>query len=185
MILKELAIIQTGIFAKPMSKGTLVYLQSKHFDDFGQLITVLRPELNETGVSEKHLLKNGDVLFSAKGSKNFATVFEQHNHPAVASTSFFVIRIQNQVILPHYLAWVLNNSSTQALIKGKATGTSILSISKQVLENLKISVPNVEIQHIVLEISKLRDKEKSLKREIEELKDAYLHYKISKVINVD
>ena len=89
-LIKNITTIQTGLFAKPSGSGDLVYLQSKHFDEFGQLQTVLHPDLKAESISEKHLLKEGDVLFAAKGNKNFATVFENHNEAAVASTSFFV-----------------------------------------------------------------------------------------------
>ena len=182
-LIKDITNIQTGLFAKPSGIGELVYLQSKHFDEYGQLHSFLYPELLTDGVSEKHLLKDGDVLFAAKGTKNFATVFENHNEPSVASTSFFVMRTTDKKVLPQYLAWFLNNHTTQTLLKGQAIGTSIPSISKHVLENLEITVPNIEIQKAILEITKLRNKEKSLKQKIEVLRDKYLNQQILKVIN--
>ena len=130
--LKDITNIQTGLFAKPAGIGELVYLQAKHFDEFGKLLSGLHPDIQVEGISEKHLLKDGDVLFSAKGTKNFAAVFENHNEPSVASTSFFVIRPTDNKVLPQFLAWFLNNPTTQTLLKAQAIGTSIPSISKQV-----------------------------------------------------
>jgi restriction endonuclease S subunit len=170
-LIKDITHIQTGLFAKPSGLGELVYLQSKHFDEYGQLISTLQPDLMAEGISEKHLLKDGDVLFAAKGTKNFAAVFENHNEPSVASTSFFVIRPTDKKLLPQYLAWVLNSHTTQTLLKGQAIGTSIPSISKQVLANLEIAVPSIETQKAILQITKLRNKEKSLKQEIETLRE--------------
>lgn len=170
-LIKNITHIQTGLFAKPSVLGELVYLQSKHFDEYGQLHAVLHPDLVTHGISEKHLLKDGDVLFAAKGTKNFAVVFENHNEPSVASTSFFVIRPTDKKLLPKFLAWFLNNHTTQTLLKGQAIGTSIPSISKQVLENLEITVPDIKTQKAIVEISKLRNKEKSLKQKIEELRE--------------
>jgi hypothetical protein len=71
-LIKDITNIQTGLFAKPAGIGELVYLQSKHFDEYGQLHSDLHPDLAAEGISEKHLLKDGDVLFAAKGTKNFA-----------------------------------------------------------------------------------------------------------------
>jgi len=170
-LIKDITNIQTGLFARPSSIGEVVYLQSKHFDEFGQLHSVLHPDLLAEGISEKHLLKDGDVLFAAKGTKNFAAVFENHNEPSVASTSFFVIRPTDNKVLPQYLAWFLNNHTTQTLLKGQAIGTSIPSISKQVLENLEITIPSIETQKTILQITKLRNKEKSLKQKIETLRE--------------
>ncbi len=171
LLVKDITYIQTGLFAKPSGIGELVYLQSKHFDEYGQLHAVLHPDLIADGISEKHLLKDGDVLFAAKGTKNFAAVFENHNEPSVASTSFFVIRPTDNKVIPQYLAWFLNNRNTQTLLKGQAIGTSIPSISKQVLENLEIALPSIETQKTILQITKLRNKEKSLKQEIETLRE--------------
>ncbi len=181
-LIKDITNIQTGLFAKPAGIGELVYLQSKHFDEYGQLHAVLHPDLVTDGISEKHLLKDGDVLFAAKGTKNFAAVFENHNEPSVASTSFFVIRTSDNNVLPQYLAWFLNSHATQMLLKGQAIGTSIPSISKQVLENLEITVPEIEIQRAILQITKLRNKEKSLKQEIETLREKQIQQQIINAI---
>jgi restriction endonuclease S subunit len=159
-----------------------VYLQSRHFDQNGQLFTTLHPDLKAVGISEKHLLSHGDVLFAAKGTKNFATVYEHHNKPAVASTSFFVIRLTDNNVLPEYLAWFLNSNITQTLLKGQAIGTSIPSISKQVLENLEITVPGIETQKAILQITKLRHKEKALKQEIERLREKQIQRQIINAI---
>lgn len=184
-LIKNITNIQTGLFAKPAGIGEIVYLQSKHFDEYGQLHSVLHPDLLAEGISEKHLLKDGDVLFAAKGTKNFAAVFENHNEPSVASTSFFVIRPTDKKVLPQYLAWFLNNYNTQTLLKGQAIGTSIPSISKQVLENLEIPVPEIKTQKAIVEISKLRNKEKSLKRKIETLREKQIQQQIIQAINYE
>ncbi|WKZ77527.1 MAG: restriction endonuclease subunit S [Candidatus Kapaibacterium sp.] len=181
-LIKDIAIIQTGLFAKPAGIGELVYLQSKNFDEYGQLHSELHPDLVADGISEKHLLKDGDVLFAAKGTKNFAAVFENHNEPSVASTSFFVIRPSDKKVLPHYLAWFLNSHTTQTLLKGQAIGTSIPSISKQVLENLEITIPNIETQQAILQITNLRNKEKSLKQKIETLREKQIQQQIINAI---
>lgn len=181
-LIKNITNIQTGLFAKPVGTGELVYLQSKHFDEFGQLHSVPLPDLLAEGISEKHLLKEGDVLFAAKGTKNFAAVFENHKEPSVASTSFFVIRPTDKKLLPQYLAWVLNSHTTQTLLKSQAIGTSIPSISKQVLENLEIAVPSIEKQNAILQITKLRNKEKSLRQKIETLREKQIQQQIINAI---
>lgn len=181
-VLQYIATVRTGLFAKTFGFGEIVYLQSKHFDENGQLHSVLHPDLMTEDVSEKHLLKEGDVLFAAKGTKNFAVVFENHNEPAVASTSFFVIRLSDKRVLPQFLAWFLNNPTTQVLLKGQAIGTSIPSISKQVLENLEITIPSVETQRTILQITKLRAKEKVLKQQIEVLREKKINQQILKAV---
>lgn len=179
---KHIAGIQTGLFAKPIVNGEVVYLQAKHFDEEGIIKRSLTLDLQAKDISEKHLLIPGDVLFAAKGTKNFASVFGVQHPPSVASTSFFVLRLINDHVLPEFLAWFLNHPSTQQILKGQAIGSSLVSISKTVLEELDISVPSMVIQEKILHISRLRNIEKKLKQEIEALKEKQIQQKILNAI---
>ena len=171
--LKHIASIQTGVFAKPVPDGEVIYLQAKHFDEVGQISAELHPDLMVDAISERHLLRQGDVLFAAKGTKNFAALYNL-KEPAVASTSFFVIRLENEFqyrLLPEFLAWLMNHTAAQAYLKGQAMGSSIASISKGVLEELEILIPNIKKQEIILQIINLRNKEIQLKQQIDVLKN--------------
>lgn len=168
--LKHIANIQTGVFAKPVAKGDIAYLQPKYFDELGKLTTNLEPDLNSVGISEKHILKQGDVIFAAKGSKNFAARFDLEDIPAVASTSFFVIKIFEKNILPEYLTWYLNHQTTMKYLKSFARGTSIASISKDVLNELEIIVPSLEKQQLIFKIDDLRTAERQITMKLLSLK---------------
>lgn len=183
--LENIALIQTGVFAKPLPKGEIVYLQAKHFDELGQLSSTLHPDLKQEDISEKHILKDGDVLFAAKGNKNFAALYEQKNLPAVASTSFFVIRIQEEYrdkILPEFLVWFIKQPKTQKFLKGGAHGTAIVSIPKSVLEVLEIPLPDIQTQKVILTIAELRNTEKTLKQKIETLRESQIEQQINNIL---
>lgn len=180
--LKEIAVIQTGVFARPKTSGEVVYLQAKDFDQNGSLTAQIQPGLKFGDVSQKHLLKPGDVLFAAKGSKNFAAVYESHNPPAVASTSFFVIRLITGQCLPGFLGWYLNSQPALSYLKELAKGTSIPSISKQVLESVVVPLPPLAKQQTILDISALRKRELSLQMEIETLREKQIQQLIFNAI---
>ena len=180
--LTHIASIQTGVFAKPVSEGEIVYLQARYFDENGLLISELHPDLMADDISDKHLLKPGDVLFAAKGNKNFTSVFEDQYPKSVASTSFFVIRLFDSKILPEYFAWYMNSPAIQLFLKSTALGSSIASISKAVLEKLEISVPDIQTQKIILKINGLRSKEKQIRQKIELLKENIIQKKINNAI---
>lgn len=184
--LKNISTIQSGIFAKPGSEGDVVYIQAKHFNENGNLRSVLHPDLKKSAISEKHLLKHGDVLFSSKGTKNFATWYEEDNLPAVASTSFFVIRIEGEKeksILPEFLAWSINQPDAQKFLKGKAIGSTMASISKPSLEELELIMPKIKIQKEVLCLHNLLQKEKEIQTQINSLKEKIIKKQIFKAIN--
>ena len=179
--LKHIAFIQTGVFAKPGKEGQIVYLQSKHFDENGNLRSSLYPDLKSESISEKHLLQNGDVIFAAKGTKNFAALYESKNLPAVASTSFFVIRLKEDFqdrILPEYLTWHLNSALSQNYLKSQAVGSSIVSISKSVIDELELSIPDLDIQKAILRIANLRNAERKLQQQIETLREKQIQQQI-------
>lgn len=176
--IKHIANIQTGVFAKPIAKGDIIYLQPKYFNKYGKLTTTIEPELNKVGISEKHILHKGDVLFAAKGTKNFATCYKETKKPAVASTSFFVIRLHDQNVLPEFLTWFLNHPKTLRLLKSKARGTAIVSIAKSVLADLEISVPDIQKQKLILKIHNLRNTEIELKQQIETIREKQIQQQI-------
>jgi restriction endonuclease S subunit len=183
--LGHITTIQTGLFAKPVLLGEVIYLQAKHFDENGKLTSELHPDLVYENSIKKHLLVSGDILFAAKGSKNFATVFQSDYPASVASTSFFVIRImQTTIISADYLAWFLNQPNTQKFLKGNAIGTGIVSISKAVLNDLEILIPSIEKQKIILDITDLHHLEKNLRVKIETLKEKQIQHQIHKALEI-
>ena len=179
--LKYIAFIQTGVFATPVKEGQIVYLQSKHFDENGILKSSLYPDLKAGSISEKHLLQNDDIIFAAKGTKNFAALYESKNNPAVASTSFFVIRLNEDFqdkVLPEFLTWYLNSAYSQNYLKSRAVGSSIVSISKSVIDELELSIPDMDTQKAILIITHLRNAERKLQQQIELLREKQIQQQI-------
>jgi restriction endonuclease S subunit len=184
--LKNIASIQAGIFAQTIISGQVSYLQAKHFKENGQLIESVFPDLSHNNQTEKHLLNDGDILFAAKGSKNFATQFERKYGNCVASSTFLVIRINkvyNNKILPEFLCWYLNNPKTQEWLKNKAKGSSIPLISKMDLQEIEISIPPIEKQKNIIKIHSLQKAEQSLLKKIQDLKDQYIQQRLNTIIN--
>ena len=148
----------------------------------GQLLGTLHPDVYFNDFSEKHILRIDDVLFASKGTKNFAIALEDYFPPSVASTSFFVIRLQSDSILTQYLVWNLNNPDSQQLLKFFARGTSIASISKAVLEEMEIDIPDLKTQELILKIIQLRDTEKKIKQKIEIHREKLIQHMIINAI---
>ena len=59
--LKDIVILTSGVYAKPDYSPDTLYLQSVHFDEYGQLDTLLKPQLNIDGKTAKHLLQEGEI----------------------------------------------------------------------------------------------------------------------------
>ena len=174
----NIATIQSGVFAKKSLAPNAVYLQQSDFDVEGNVDVSLKPTIE---INVKHILKPGDLLFVCKGSKNQCIEVPDMKYDCVASTSFWVLRIiEKESVLPAYVAWFLNLSSTQKILMQQAIGSSIMSIPKNVLAEIEIPIPSVEKQKKCLALAKLYKREQILYKSIIEKRGQLIE---SKIIN--
>lgn len=179
--IKNIATIQTGLYAKPDRHGNAVYLQVRHFNEFGELSRQLEPDLYVDEKMRQHILQDGDILFMAKGSRNVAVIYRSLAGTAVASSSFIVVRLNSNFktqVLPEYLAWFINHPRSQEFLKSHSKGSSIPSIALSSFAELEVSIPDIERQKNILAIHQLRIKEKTLIAEIGRLKEKYIQHQL-------
>ena len=172
--LGEIATITSGVYSNFGQSGNAIYLQANYFNKAGEMADYIRPNLVLNKQTEKHLLNEGDILFAAKGTKNFAVSIKNKMGPCVASSTFLVLRINEGLrkkVLSEFLVWFLNHPNNQAQLKAKAIGTDLPSISKKALEGIEIIIPEISTQENIVIISELRKKEKGLKNNIEQLRE--------------
>lgn len=175
--LQDIATVHTGMYSKFGQSGSAVYLQVNFFNEHGDLEKHIKPNLVLDKKSMHHLLQDGDVLFAAKGAKNFAAVYETHNGPCVASSTFLVIRIKPEVkhdLRPKFLAWYINHPNTQLWLKSKAIGSALPSISKGALSEMEITIPTLEKQHIITKLNSLRKLENNIQKQLLDLREQYI-----------
>ncbi len=177
--LSEIAAINTGIYDKPTISGNVTYLQAGMFETDGSIQEGIKPSIIVDDLTSKHILLKGDVLLNAKGTNNFAVPHDTQTGPAVASSTFLVIRPDSEMserVLPEYLSWYLNQPKAQGYLKSQAMGSSIPSISKSTLQNLTIPIPTLAVQQRILTIYGLREKEKRLMQQLEALRDQLVQH---------
>lgn len=99
-------------------------------------------------------LQRGDVVFVARGMRNYALCLEDVPVPAVCSQYFFLLRVKSPVLLPEFLAWQINRAPAQRYLAKNAEGSDQLSIRRGVLEALPIAVPPLKQQHRIVALSR-------------------------------
>ncbi|CAG5077593.1 restriction endonuclease subunit S [Parvicella tangerina] len=169
--IKELAEIRFGINARTVPNGTIPCLQGKDFDEFG--------ELDETGITfvpeedcgEKDWLQKGDVLFAAKGSRNYAVVWMRSDMRVVASATFFVIRLKKKEVLPRYLAWYLMSTHAVRYFERNVKTATIKTISKKVFDQLEVEIPSKERQNKLIVLHYLLRDEQRISALIKEKRE--------------
>ncbi len=118
----------------------------------------------ETEISSKRepdWLQPGDILFTGRGSHNFAVLVDaaitnctQNGRGAVAAPHFYVARITNQHALPEYLVWFLNQQPCQRYFQRESEGSLTKSIRRSVLENTPLAMPAMTTQLNIVQLAR-------------------------------
>ena len=122
---------------------------------------------NPAGRKKPDWLRPGDILFLARGARNFAVHLELVPGQAVCSQYFFLIRLTDSRLLPAFLAWQINQLPAQDYLHRNAEGSDQLSIRRGILEALPLVVPSLPRQEQILSFMHAVKREQSL---IEELR---------------
>ena len=177
IVIEDIAEIKTGIFRRTVKNGDIIYLQAKHFNDSWELRDELIPDLKKEDIHSKHLLIPGDILFCAKWTRNFSTVFSGDYWECVASSTFLVIRLsQNAPFIPWFISLILNNlHSSNYFRKRNLTGTTVQSISKKTIENFEIWNISIEKQAHLLELYNLHKKQIDMHEDLIKKKESLIN----------
>jgi restriction endonuclease S subunit len=156
-------------------------IQLKDFDYDFQQINPPSVFLPKKTFKEVHFLKRGDVLFIAKGVRNNAVTYKTENL-AVASSIFFIIKADDNKVLPEYLSWYINSKKAQAYLNSIKSGTSTVNINKDALLNMEVDLPDLEIQYKIGDFYNLCRKEYELINRLMEKKNALNEQRILNLI---
>ena len=171
VLLNSVADIKVGYQArasiKLKVKGSHKLIQGKNF---GFNRSVLPRELisfSPIGNPEKYAVKKYDILFQARGSGHFACCLTGLiGKNVLVASSLYIIRVKTKQIIPEYLAWQINQSQAQIYFKAQAGATGISFVSKSILMQLKIIIPDLKTQKKTCKIISLWKKEKELMNKI-------------------
>lgn len=164
--LSDIAQLQFGLYTKPSDDGNTVYLQAKHFDDWGSLAEKVDTFITVNQKNKTHLLEDGDILLAGKGMRNFAWTYNKTYGPAIASSIFFVIKPNLSKVIPEFLTTLFNMPQTQAYFQTLGAGSSIPSIRKSELEAFTVKLPKLELQQKAIAIKQLHYKDMEISNKI-------------------
>ncbi|MEP0938188.1 MAG: restriction endonuclease subunit S [Ekhidna sp.] len=183
--IKQIADLRIGYHTQPVENGNVHYLQAKNFDDEGNQVDDIDNYIVLDDTNGLYLLKDGDVLFAAKGNRNFAWTYHSSFGPAVASSVFIVLRPDITLVKPDFITTIFNLPQSQERFQILAAGSSIASIRKSELEAFIIPLPTLDIQDRILQLKDIHSKELSLTRSIMEHKQDLYNSVINTLIFQD
>jgi hypothetical protein len=116
-------------------------------------------------------LQSGDILFVAKGAKHYSALVEDLPKQTVCSPHFFLVRIKpalKDLVTPEFICWQLNQLPAQRYFQTTAEGSLYLSVRRQILEYVPITMLPLEKQRQLTAMHRCAVKEqKVLQRLIE------------------
>jgi hypothetical protein len=161
MKLKQVATIEAGYPFRgkipDVQSAEVVVVQMKDVSVLGGVDWSVCARTNLTGKREPAWLQSGDILVAARGSQNYAVLIDsavpQQKIRAVAAPHFFVLSVKNNVVLPEYLVWFLNQQPCQRYFEQNAEGSLTKSIRRGVLEEVPIAVPPLAKQQLIVKLA--------------------------------
>lgn len=160
---------------EPVPDGLCRVIEIKDVDEFGRLDTsnLIRTHKPDK-FKETYFVRLGDVLVISRGSRNHAAAITEDLPETIAGAQFFVIRSDNNKIMPQYLAWYLNQTPAQTYLGSQARGTGVPLIHKDALAKLPLEVPPLVIQRQIIEIYALSLKERELLETIQRKRQTFI-----------
>jgi restriction endonuclease S subunit len=177
--IKEIAEIQIGyqfrgrIETDP--KGTHKVIQIRDFDEFQNLRVADLYKVTLKYDAERYNVNKGDILFLARGHRNYAIPIKDSLEDTIAASYFFILRLRNKNILPGYLAWFIKQAPAQAYLHNIARrGTHMPMVPKSAFEDMPVNIPDIETQKTIIELDNLLVKERSLLSQLQEKRTQFI-----------
>lgn len=145
-------------------------IQIQNVSDDGELdLRDVKPVLLPDAAS-KSVLRSGDILFPARGRRNTASVYRGALGRALAGYQFFIITLKDELVIPEYLAWVLNQPPANKYFEMHRSGSHVQMITKSALDSFPVAIPSLEDQKRIVALHHLSLKERRLTEQLAEKK---------------
>jgi restriction endonuclease S subunit len=126
-----------------------------------------RPERNP----DLYRVSRGDILLTARGQDHRAYLVDVDLSDVLASSVFYIIRPREDLVLPGYLAWWLNQPDTQAALESASRGTGIGYIARPLMEHLPVAVPPLDVQRRIAEAMDLWQRQQSIQARLDQKRE--------------
>lgn len=147
---------------KDAADGDVRVVQGKDIDP---LKGILWTEVARTSINSRNepvWLRKDDILFAARGARNYAVRIQDVPAQSLCSPQFYIIRVEvPHVLMPEFLVWQLNQDICQQHFDLNRTGTTVGNIKRQALASAPITVPDIETQLKITKLANAVDREKT------------------------
>jgi hypothetical protein len=122
---------------------------------------------------DSYRLRQGDVLFLARGERRFAIAIPEKSEDLIAASYFFVLR-PGRDVFPAYLIWAINQPDFQEAMRAFVKGSTLPQITKTDLLDMPIEIPTLVTQKRIVVVHELMERERLLNEELNQKRSALL-----------
>lgn len=167
MRLPELCSVHTGYTARgrlePVAAGGVLAIQLRDFTSEGLIDPKRLTRVCLNDVSDRYFVRAGDVVFRSRGERNTAAALDERlGEAALAVLPLMILRPNPEVVMPEFLAWVINQPPAQRHFDAAARGTNMRMIPRSSLDDLELNVPDIETQRKIIAVDVLAEREREL-----------------------
>ncbi len=163
--LQEVAEVQTGPFGSQLKNeqyvtGGTPVITVEHVKDF-KIIDFDYPSITENDRNRlsKYLLKSGDIVFTRVGSVDLSAYVKEHQEGWMFSSRMLRVRPNLEAVNSRFLSYYFQQKSFRDYILNISVGATMPSINTEILKEIPITFPCLQIQSAIASVlSSLDDK---------------------------
>lgn len=143
------------------------------------------PKIAELPMRSPAIVQDNDLLMVSRSvpGNPFKTSLISTDTPIVATSSLYIVRIKDESISPLYLNYFFNSKEFQKEVVEKARGSTIAHISRRVLEEIEIPIPDIKTQNVIIELNQNIQKQNSINNRKKELQEEIIQATFTKLYN--
>lgn len=159
--------IQAGYQARGRVKedkeGTHFLIQMRNLGDDGMVARDSLTRFTPDRATAPYRVFDGDVLLQVRGARHHAAVVAGLPEDTLASSHFYILRVDAREVSPDYLAWYIRQPVAQShLLRGAQGAGNVTVVTRAVFESLEVPVPPLATQTKLVELDRLQQREQKL-----------------------
>lgn len=155
------------------SQGNLTVLQPKDINIKGAIADATKIQYSDINSVGTHILKKGDILIANKGLRFAVFLYTGIPNNCIASSSFFIIRVDQTMAFPEYILWYLNQEPAKSYLLSRVTGSVIPTINKSAIQQLLIPLPSLVTQQYITKLLEASSEELQKLQQLQERKSEF------------
>ena len=188
MKLEKLALVRSGLVlgrkqSKEQSEYCYPLLNLRSIQPDGKVDISLCETFHATEyLNREYLTHEGDVVIRLTAPYT-AVIITAELEGYVIPSSFIVVRVKQNILLPEYLVWLLNSQLSKKQIYDGAVTNVLGGIKPRFFAEIDIDPLPIEQQREIAKLSALAQRETQLLRDLAAEKEKYYDQTINKIYN--